>query len=90
MKSVVVNVKDILDKEKNPNLCLSPLRYVGECQNCTKFKQELRKYGWDIEKTIKKMSCKPQVKKEVVELYKEKQKLMQRLKEVNKKLEEEL
>ena len=87
MKSVVVNASDVLNKEKNPKLCLSPLRYLKECQNCTRFKQELSKYKGDMEKTIKKMSCKPQIKPEVIGLYKEKQKLLKQLKEVNKKME---
>ena len=89
MRVAVVNVKDILDPEKNPTLCLSPLRYTGECHKCQKFKFALtNNYGNDIEKAIKSMKCKPQIDPIFIELHKKKLTLLKQLRELNKKMEE--
>lgn len=50
---VIVNSKGITDKEKNPTLCLSPLRYVGKCYECEVYK------GYEKRGRIDKIKCKP-------------------------------
>ena len=88
VKSIIVDVKEILNKDKNPTICLSPLRYLGKCIECERFKQELRKNNFDIELVIKKMKCKPIVSKEQINAFKEKKMLLDKLRKVEKRIKE--
>jgi len=89
MKVAVVNSKDVLDPEKNPTLCLSPLRFMGQCHKCGKFQLALtNNYGNDIEKAINSMKCKPQIDPIFIELHKKKLTLLKQLREINKKIKE--
>ena len=49
MKVAIVDIRDILDEKKNPTLCLSPLRYTGDCIRCESFKRALRNNNYDID-----------------------------------------
>jgi len=89
MRVVVVNVDDVLDSEKNPTLCLSPLRFTGQCHKCGKFQLALtNNYGNDIEKAINSMKCKPQIDPLFIELHKKKLTMLKQLREINKKIKE--
>ena len=89
MKVAIVNVDDVLDPEKNPTLCLSPLRFTGQCRKCRKFQLALaNNYNNDIERAIKSMKCKPQIDPIFIELHKKKLALLKQLRELNKKMEE--
>ena len=89
MKVAVVNSKDVLDPEKTPTLCLSPLRFTGQCHKCGKFQLALtNNYGNDIEKAINSMKCKPQIDPIFIDLHKEKLTFLKQLREINKKIRE--
>ena len=88
MKVAIVNIKDILDPEKNPDLCLSPLRYTGDCIRCWRFKRALQKNQYDILLTINTLKCKPIVSKEAIKLFKKKKELLEELRKINKEIEE--
>jgi len=80
MKSAIVNISEITDKEKNPTLCISPLRYTDNCYKCRIYKQEIRR------KPLDKIKCKPIVSNEVKRLPEQKRELLDKLAEVNKEL----
>jgi len=84
MKVAIIDVKDILDEKRNPTLCLSPLRYTGDCIRCESFKIALRNKNCDIDLTIKTMKCKPQVSKKAIKLFKKKKELLEELRRINK------
>ena len=89
MKVAIVDVKDVLDPEKNPTLCLSPLRFTGQCHKCGKFQLALaNNYNNDIERAIKSMKCKPQIDPIFIELHKEKLALLKQLRKIKKKIKE--
>ena len=88
MKVAIVDIRDILDPEKNPDLCLSPLRYTGDCIRCQRFKRALQNNNYDVDLTIKTLRCKPQVSKEAIKLFEKKKELLKELREINKEIEE--
>ena len=69
MKTQVVSFKEMV--EDNPTLCLSPLRMLGHCHRCEHYRQKERK-------------CNPRVKPEILALLEEKQRLLQRVREINR------
>ena len=88
MKVAVVDIKDILDTKKNPTLCLSPLRYTGNCIRCDKFKRALQNNKYNIRLTVKTMECKPQISEDTIRLFERKEEILKELRKINKKIEE--
>lgn len=102
-KTAIVNVKEILDEEKNPTLCLSALRYTGGCASCPVFKQAqyYHKTYWDtktqqtitvkkkrtIDETIQNMPCNPLISKEKMELLYKKEELNKQIADIDKQIE---
>ena len=78
MKKKIISSKETAE---SPTLCMSPLRYLKECHKCEKFKAKKLKDAL-------KMKCQPRVKPEVIELLRRKEKLLKKLREIDKKLEE--
>lgn len=62
MKTAVVKLSEI---EESPTLCMSPYRYVGECQKCPIFYRKLLEYHrkYDSHKKVieelKNLKCAP-------------------------------
>lgn len=73
MKIAYVNSGDILDKEKNPTLCMSALRYTGGCLEC--LKRTLQMENYDLEKVLSKVLCNPIISEDMLRLYKEKERM---------------
>ena len=77
MKYAVVSSKEIMDKEKNPTLCLSPKRYLEECLSCDVLKDKIRavqrRDGGSIQDAIKtalaEIKCKPIISADKLEKY---------------------
>ena len=87
MKVAIVSIEDVA--KDNPTLCLSPLRFTGECHKCGKFQLALtNNYGNDIEKAINSMKCKPQIDDRFIKLHKEKLAILEQLREINRKIKE--
>ena len=80
MKKVVkiVNIKEV---KSNYNICFSPLRYLKQCHKCEVFKKAK---GTVNEKL--KLKCNPQIEEKYLKLLIEKEKLLNRLKEINREL----
>ena len=70
MKSVIVKISDI---ESSGTLCMSPLRYVGECHKCHILQRELRKLHKQytdhkkIIEELKKLPCNPNFDEEWID-----------------------
>jgi len=63
----IVSSKEL---RESPTLCLSPLRFLGECHRCEVFRKS---------KDWRKLKCKPKISKEVEKLLEEKKRLLKRL-----------
>ena len=87
MKTAIVNISEITDKEKNPTLCLSAKRYTGHCASCQIFRYKLKKLK-SLDETIKSMKCKPIIDKEQLLLLKKQEILKKQLNETNKKIKD--
>ena len=91
IKSVVVDISEIKDEEKNPMLCLSPLRFTGQCWQCVKVKQHvarLKKTGkyTGIIDAMRSMKCKPIIDKETALMLTKKEQLEKRIEELKKEI----
>lgn len=92
MKVKTVSKEEL--EENNPTLCLSPLRVFEQCHECDKFKQRKsivsRKSAKNVteEEVIDKMSCKPVIKPEMLELLKKKSELLNQVREVEEEINE--
>lgn len=97
MEAKVVSVKDVV--KNNPTLCLSPARYFEKCHKCSVFQKmlqcQMKKHEQEnlsikelIEIAVSEMSCKPQIKNEVIELLARKQELLQELAEIRRRIDE--
>lgn len=84
MKTAIVNLSEI---ETSGTLCLSALRYVGECHKCPVFKVSVERHHGDVEEAIASLRCNPRVSEEWIELYKEKRKYLDAIREIEKKME---
>ncbi len=84
MKTAIINLSEI---EKSGNFCLSTLRYVEECHKCSIFKMALEKHKGDVEKAIASLRCNPRVNEKWIELYKEKRKHLNAIREIEKEME---
>ena len=71
--------------KNNPQLCLSPKRFLKTCHNCERFKKAFSKFK-DIELTIQKLKCHPQIHENYISLLKKKRELLEQLKIINKLL----
>ena len=78
----VVDIKDLLNPEENPALCLSPLRVFNECHKCPVIKRYLK-----AGKSIEEMKCKPHLKPEALELLEKRRKLSELLSKVDELLQ---
>jgi len=87
MKTAIVNISEITDKEKNPTLCLYAKRYTGHCASCQIFRYKLKKLK-SLDETIKSMKCKPIIDKEQLLLLKKQEILKKQLNETNKKIKD--
>ena len=83
MKTAIVHVSEIAT---SGTLCLSPLRYVGECHKCYIFKRALERYHGDVDKAIASLRCNPRVNERWIELYKEKRKHLDAIREIEKEM----
>lgn len=54
METIIVNSKDLFDKEENPTLCLSALRALGTCHLCHSYARFMKGY----------LNCRPVIKAE--------------------------
>ncbi|RLG13928.1 MAG: hypothetical protein DRN66_03290 [Candidatus Nanohalarchaeota archaeon] len=69
---IVVNYKDIT-AENNPTLCMSPHRFLKQCNRCPIFYQRLMYYRnkekisaeQAIQATINNLECRPQLSDEI-------------------------
>lgn len=77
----VVDLSDLTDKEKNPTRCLQIWRYLGECENCGKFK-----YHFKGNIKTMKIDCNPRFSEDGLK----KLQRMRELKKQKKKIIEEL
>ncbi len=97
MKVKIVTLKEVME---SPTLCISPLRYFDDCHNCKTLLDgiagvrrlaRLQKLELPIEEVveeaIRNLKCKPNVRPEIIELLKRKEKLLAELKELDEKLE---
>ena len=84
-----MNVRIVSSEEikESPTLCLSPLRYLGRCDQCNHFKREFIYKRKTLEQTLE-MSCKPVVSEDRIELLREKEELLRKLKEVESQIKE--
>lgn len=71
---VISKIIKFSEVAESPTFCLSPLRYLGECHRCERFKKGLAK------------KCKPVIRDDIKKLLEEKKKLLKRLREINKLL----
>jgi len=98
MKMKVVSMMEVCG---SPTLCISPLRFFGECHRCDVFisrvageRRRVRQQGGNlpvekaIDRAISGLKCGPNVKGEIVALFKRKEELLAELHKINKKLEE--
>lgn len=90
MKVAVVDVKEITDKDKNPTLCISPLRYVGKCVTCRVFKDAqydiIKERKRTVKETLQYLKCKPNISKEQMDILAMKEKLINDKAELDKKI----
>jgi len=90
MKSAIVDVKEITDKEKNPTLCISALRYVVKCVTCEVLKHAqydiIKKRKRTIKETLQYLKCKPIISKEQMDIWIMKEKLINDKAELDKKI----
>jgi len=73
MESKVVSIKELT--ENNPTLCLSALRVFGKCHQCSMYK-----------KSPDKLKCNPVVPTDVISLTKQRRKLLQEMREIDRTL----
>lgn len=76
MKTAIVNSKDVFDKEKNPTLCLSALRYTGGCHKCPLLKRLITRKGMDLEEAVKTIACDPIITRDIYQLHEERKALV--------------
>lgn len=62
MKVAIISSKDVFNKTKNPTLCLSALRGLGECQKCAILIKKMKEIP--LEDLLKELKCKPKISKE--------------------------
>lgn len=90
MKVAVVDAKELTDKEKNPTLCMSPLRYVGKCVTCRVFKDAqydiIKKRKRTVKETLLYLKCKPIISNEQMDILLMKEKLINDKAELDKKI----
>ena len=77
----VVRIVSIKEVKANDNTCLSPLRYLKQCHRCGLFK----KAKGTVDEKLK-LKCNPQIEEKYLKLLREKEKLLTRLKEINREL----
>ena len=82
MKAKLVSMQELT--RDNPTFCLSPLRVFDECHKCDTFKRHM-----DILRSGRKhtLTCKPHIKKDILDLLRRKEKLLEQLAIVNAILE---
>jgi hypothetical protein len=68
MKVAIVGSKDVFNKTKNPTLCLSALRGLGECQKCDILIKKIKDIP--LKDLTKELKCKPRISKENMEILK--------------------
>jgi len=80
IEAKVVTIKELM--EDNPTLCMSPLRVFEECHKCPKY-QLAEKKGKESQ-----LKCKPRVSKKYLRLKLQRDILLRKLAEVDKKINE--
>jgi hypothetical protein len=68
MKVAIVSSKDVFNKTKNPTLCLSALRGLGECHQCDILIKKIKDIP--LKDLSKELKCKPKISKENMEILK--------------------
>jgi hypothetical protein len=86
MKVKIINFSDL---KKNQNLCLLTYPHFKNCAKCGQFQCQFKFNKFDINKTLKKMNCKPQLKKSHLNLMLRKIKINKRADKINKLFEKE-
>ena len=91
---IVVNYKDIT-AENNPTLCMSPHRFLKQCNRCRIFHQRLMYYRnkekmsaeQAIQATINNLKCQPQLSDEIKIKMVRKYKLLDMIKNISAEVE---
>ena len=86
MKVAIVDSKDLFDEEKNPTLCISPLRYTDGCLEC--LKHVLQRENYNLEAVLKKVKCNPIITDNMLKLHKEKELLRDERRSLQIKIDE--
>jgi len=84
MEFKIINSKDLF--KNNPSFCLSAVRFNNGCVKCSYFRSIYRMFSGDLKKVLKKLSCKPLLKQEHLDLLEKKRKILDKLIELNEQL----